>query len=109
MATIVTGGLGGAGIVTIAATVMLTGQLINGRPCSFQVVLSNGLSSENINIDGLKATDVAIITPMNSAAAAMTQAYALATSGQLQIKSGGTSNGTEKFSVMIFPQPMAHF
>ena len=106
MATITTGG-GGQGVVTLpsTSTTILTGYISHGKPCSFQIVLTSGLSSESVNIVGVKSTDIVLLTPLNSQAAAMTQAYAVAVSGGVQIKSGGTSTGLESFAVLIVPQP----
>ena len=106
MATIKTGAGGGVGVVTITSTVLLSAAITHGRPASFQITLSAGLSTENIPITGVKTTDIVLLTPLNAAAAALTQAYAVPTANNVSINSGGTSAGTEQFAVLILPQPL---
>lgn len=106
MATITTGA-GSAGVVTlpVTSTISLTGPLVHGKPAAFTITLSNGKTSDIVTVAGLKSTDVAVLAPLNLAAASLTTAYATVSTGSLTISAGSTFAGTEIFGVLIFPQP----
>lgn len=107
MATITTGS-GSAGVITVSqtSTTSLSAALLHGKPCTFTITLTAGKTSDAVPIAGLHATDVAVLAPLNLAAAQLTTAYATISANTMTVSAGSTFVGTETFGVIIFPQPM---